>query len=55
MVAWGAGESNPTDATVHTPENVSDTAFEGLLIEFKAHVDDYDDEDDDDEDDDDEG
>ena len=54
VVAWDAGESNATEATVHAPENVADYAFEGLLIEFKAHDDDYDDDDEYDEDDDDE-
>jgi quercetin dioxygenase-like cupin family protein len=39
---WGAGETNPTDATVHSPENIGDNAIEVLLIEFKAH-DDHDD------------
>ena len=53
---WGAGETNPTDATVHSPENIGDNAIEVLLIEFKAH-DDYDDDydDDDEKEEDDEG
>ena len=41
---WDAGETNPTDATVHSPENIGDNAIEVLLIEFKAHND-YDDDD----------
>ena len=47
---WGAGETNPTDATMHSPESISDHAIEGLLIEFKDD-DDYDHDDDDDDDD----
>ncbi len=67
LAEWGAGETNPTDATTHWPENISDHAIEVLLIEFKSdyeHYEDYehdadydedhdeDDEEDDEEDDD---